>query len=157
MRTLICLFIVFLSVSVGTVRGQDWPQWMGEKRDGTIHATEGWLREIPDTGLTVQWRTPAAGGYAGPAVVGNRVYLADYAKQSGESFNNPGKRANLQGNERLVCLDATSGKQLWVHQYECPYSISYPAGPRCTPTVDKDRVYMLGAEGGAVGSVALNL
>ena len=29
----------------------------------------------------------------------------------------------------------------------CPYSISYPAGPRCTPTIDGDHVYILGSEG----------
>jgi outer membrane protein assembly factor BamB len=44
-------------------------------------------------------------------------------------------------------LDEASGEQLWMHQYDCPYSVSYPAGPRCTPTVDGPRVYTLGSEG----------
>ena len=43
-------------------------------------------------------------------------------------------------------LEAT-GKELWKHEIPVTYTISYPAGPRCTPTVDGDRVYTLGAEG----------
>jgi outer membrane protein assembly factor BamB len=48
-----------------------------------------------------------------------------------------------------------SGKPLWNHAYDCPYKISYAAGPRCTPTVAivpgaagrGDKVYALGAMG----------
>jgi outer membrane protein assembly factor BamB len=36
---------------------------------------------------------------------------------------------------------------LWTHEYPVTYAISYPAGPRCTPIVDGDRLYTLGAEG----------
>ncbi len=36
---------------------------------------------------------------------------------------------------------------LWKHEYQVTYTIAYPAGPRCTPTVHGGRVYTLGAEG----------
>jgi outer membrane protein assembly factor BamB len=36
---------------------------------------------------------------------------------------------------------------LWKQEYDCPYAISYPSGPRCTPTVADGRVTFLGAEG----------
>jgi outer membrane protein assembly factor BamB len=49
--------------------------------------------------------------------------------------------------ERVLCLDAKSGKENWKHEYDCPYQISYPAGPRCTPTVHEGLVYTLGAMG----------
>ena len=56
-------------------------------------------------------------------------------------------RTDFKGKERILCLDAKTGKQVWKHEYDCPYTVSYPAGPRCTPTVHDGKVYFLGAEG----------
>ncbi len=133
-------------VFVGTVGGEDWPQWMGPNRDG-VYAETGIVDTIPDKGLPVLWRQPIAAGYAGPAVANQRVFVTDYLLTSGEPFNDPGRRATLEGEERIQCFDAANGKLIWSRQYPCPYSISYPSGPRCTPTVDEDRVYCLGSEG----------
>jgi outer membrane protein assembly factor BamB len=47
----------------------------------------------------------------------------------------------------VLCFDAQTGRLLWKHEYNCPYNMSYPRGPRATPTVDGGRVYTLGAEG----------
>ncbi|SMP46293.1 PQQ-like domain-containing protein [Neorhodopirellula lusitana] len=136
-----CLLVVPVEASA-----EDWSAWMGDAREG-VYLDETIIEEIPGSGLPVLWRTPIAGGYAGPSVSNGKVYVFDFLKQSGEAFNDPGKRATLSGSERLICLDQETGKELWVHQYECPYSVSYPAGPRCTPTVDGDLVYSLGSEG----------
>lgn len=124
----------------------DWRGWMGNQRDG-VYRESGIVEKIPSSGLPVLWRTPIAGGYAGPAVAAGRVFVFDYEKKAGDAFNNPGQRANLSGQERVICLDEKSGDPIWVHEYDCPYSVSYPAGPRCTPTVDGDHVYTLGSEG----------
>ncbi|GAA5508491.1 PQQ-binding-like beta-propeller repeat protein [Novipirellula caenicola] len=136
----------FAGISSTHAVADDWPGWMGPSRDG-IYRETGIIDAVPDSGLTVKWRTPIAGGYAGPAVADGRVFVFDYKKTAGEAFNDAGKRANLKGQERLTALDAETGKPLWQHAYDCPYSISYPAGPRCTPTVDGDLVYILGSEG----------
>lgn len=146
-----CPIVVGLLVAVGFVSAtpavaDDWPAWMGEARDG-VYRESGIVESIPADGLPVKWRAPIAGGYAGPAVVDGVVYVFDYVRQSGDAFNNPGERANLQGQERLLALDAATGRQKWQYAYDCPYNVSYPAGPRCTPTVDGDRVYLLGSEG----------
>lgn len=139
------LAILLLSISE-TCSADDWSGWMGNRRDGVYRET-GIVDEITRDGLPIKWRKPIAGGYAGPAAAGSRIFVFDYLKQSGDAFNDPGQRANVNGNERLTAFDADSGDQLWQYEYPCPYSISYPAGPRCTPTVDADRVYLLGAEG----------
>ena len=134
-----------LAVSPGA-RADEWPQWMGPRRDA-VWREKGIATAIPATGLPVKWRVPVQGGYAGPAVADGRVYLADYERRAGDLVNAPNDRTLLQGSERLLCLDAATGKLLWKHEAECDYSISYAAGPRCTPTVADGKVFMLGAEG----------
>ncbi len=119
---------------------------MGTLRDGVYRET-GIIDEVPADGLRIKWRKAIHGGYAGPAVADGRVFVFDYQRKSGEAVNNPELRPELTGIERLVALDTSTGDLLWEHSYDCPYTISYPAGPRCTPSIDGDRVYTLGAEG----------
>lgn len=124
----------------------DWPQWLGPHRDSVWRET-GIVDRFPADGLDVKWRAPVGLGYSGPAVAHGRVYVMDYQPQSAEFENNPGGRGTLQGTERVLCFDAASGKLLWKHAYDRPYNISYPGGPRCTPTIADGKVYALGAEG----------
>lgn len=124
----------------------DWPQWMGPTRDGQWKE-EGILEKFPAGGPKILWRVPVAGGYAGPAVADGKVFVADFVKQDGDGGNDPGKRSELRGVERVLCFRESDGKLLWTHEDERVYKISYPAGPRVTPTVDGDKVYTLGAEG----------
>lgn len=142
-RYLACCLIVAAS---STLLADDWPQWMGPGRDGVWPET-GIVESFPSAGLTVKWRVPVSLGYSGPAVVGDRVYLTDYVRESGEISNNPGERKQLSGDERVLCLNAADGKQIWEHRDRVSYKISYPSGPRATPTVADGKVYTLGAEG----------
>jgi outer membrane protein assembly factor BamB len=141
------LCVGFLWAALATsARGDDWPQWMGPERDGTWRET-GILEAFPASGPAVLWRVSIAGGYSGPAVARGRVLVTDYVRSSGDPANDVSARSTLSGRERVLCLDAQTGRELWKHEYDCPYKISYPAGPRATPTVDGDLVFTLGAEG----------
>ena len=119
---------------------------MGPARDG-IWREAGVVEEIPAAGLPVKWRVPVKGGYSGPAVADGRVYLTDYDRPVGPLANAPNDRTAIAGRERVCCFEAATGRLLWEHAYDCPYSISYAAGQRCTPTVAGGKVYSLGAEG----------
>ena len=141
--SLVLLLVMGLSL---TAHAADWPQWMGPNRDD-VWSEDGILERFPEGGPKVLWRVPVHGGFAGPAVAKGKVYVADYVRSTGDDKPNPTKRNALQGKERLLCLDAKTGKELWKHEYDCPYTISYPAGPRCTPTVTDGKVYALGAMG----------
>ncbi|MEX2287953.1 MAG: PQQ-binding-like beta-propeller repeat protein [Planctomycetaceae bacterium] len=143
------VLLVFASGIVQPASADDWPQWLGPKRD-SVWREDGIVSEFPADGLKVKWRAPVELGYSGPAVVDGRVYVHDYAQHTGEVSNSPGGRDALEGRERILCLSAESGKELWKHEYERQYKLSYPRGPRCTPTVDSGKVYTLGAEGDLV-------
>jgi outer membrane protein assembly factor BamB len=126
----------------------DWPQWMGPNRDA-VWAESGILDRFPAGGPKLVWKVPVAGGYAGPAVANGKVYVADKALKEGakdpaDPFDT---KTSIPSAERVLCLDARTGTELWRHEYDCPYRVSYPAGPRCTPTVAGGKVYTLGTMG----------
>ena len=142
------LFIFgFLGLSVAYASADDWPQWLGPQRDG-VWRENGIVEKLPTNGLKFRWRVPVGGGYSGPAVAKGRVYLMDrrLAKDV-KPPSNAFSRGEIPGTERVLCLNAADGKVLWQHEYDCPYTVSYAAGPRVTPAVADDKVYSLGAEG----------
>jgi outer membrane protein assembly factor BamB len=128
-------------------RADDWPQWLGPRRDGVWRET-GLLDKFPPDGPRVRWRTPIGLGYAGPAVAGGRVYVMDRVLPEGGA--NPASgfdSKTVAGKERVLCLDEPTGKVLWTHAYDCTYQIGYPSGPRTTPAVAGGKVYTLGTMG----------
>lgn len=140
----------FIVIGAGAyVRADDWPQWLGPHRNG-VWDEKGLLTEFPEQGLPVKWKVPVNLGYSGPAVAKGFVYLTDYAREAGDTANDPQTRRTLKGTERVLCINAESGKIVWEYGYPCEYNISYPSGPRATPTVAGDKVYTLGAEGNLV-------
>jgi len=109
-----------------------WPQWRGPRRDGISDETglrTDWAKTPP-----VLWQQPIGGGYSSVAVADGRLYTMD--KQGDD--------------ERVVCLAAGTGKELWAHRYRVDYSAfrqGHGTGPRATPTVAGGRVYTVGATG----------
>jgi outer membrane protein assembly factor BamB len=133
-RTIGYLLVVICILN--PVLAEDWPEWRGKGRAG-IWTESGILDKFPEKGLTPVWRTPLHGGFAGPAVAAGRVFVMDFKRSSGK-----------KGMERALCLDEKSGKILWTREWDADYQgISYDTGPRATPTVDGDRVYIVGGSG----------
>ena len=81
----------------------DWPEARGANRDGTSAETG-----LPTTwdvkGSNLLWRAPF-GGRSAPIVMGNHVYVQ----------NPSGRGTALQ--ERVMALDADSGKVLWEYKF----------------------------------------
>jgi outer membrane protein assembly factor BamB len=131
---------------VSSAAADDWPQWLGPRRDA-VWGEKGLATAFPKDGPKVVWRVAIGEGYAGPAVVKGRVYITDRKKKEADPKNPPAK-GTLPGTERVVCLNAADGKEVWAHSYDCPYAnVSYPSGPRTTPVIDGDRLYTLGTMG----------
>jgi outer membrane protein assembly factor BamB len=130
------MVICVLKITFAPIFAEGWPEWRGKGRNG-IWTESGILDKFPEKGLTAVWRTPIHGGFAGPAVAAGRVFVTDFKRSSGK-----------KGMERALCLDEKSGKILWTREWDADYQgISYDTGPRATPTVDGDRVYIVGGSG----------
>ncbi len=134
-------------LAANAVFADDWPQWLGPQRDA-VWRESGIVEEFPTNGPPLRWRAKIGGGYAGPSVANGRVYVADrQLAQDASNPSNPFERGLVRGLERVLCLSEADGQVLWKHEYECPYTISYAAGPRITPLVSGGKAYTLGAEG----------
>ena len=132
-------------------RADDWPRWMGPAGDGVWRET-GIVETFDESGPPVVWRKPIGGGYCGPSVANGRLFVMDRLDDpKGASVeNNIGKSGALTGSERVLCIDEKTGNEIWKHVYACDYTIAYPTGPRCTPTIDQDLVFTLGAMGNLI-------
>jgi outer membrane protein assembly factor BamB len=151
-----CFRFVAIAVMLGVLQvalpsqADDWPQWRGPERDG-IWRESGVVERLPAE-PEYCWRKPIGGGFAGPAVADGRVFVCDRILGRGQDdpINQWNVTDPVEGAERILCLDQQSGKMLWKHQYPCRYQISYPSGPRATPTVSDGTVYSVGAMGDLV-------
>ena len=74
-RELLITAVVWAGAA-GGLRADNWPQWLGPQRDGVWRET-GILDKFPKDGPKVLWKVPIGGGYTGPAVVGDRVFVMD--------------------------------------------------------------------------------
>lgn len=137
MTALFAACILFSAAAAATLSAEDWPEIQGKGRLN-VWTEEGILDKFPAGGLTAEWRTPIHAGYSGPAVADGRVFVSDYFAPKG-----------AHASERVLCLDEQTGKVLWTYENgKADYgSIGYSYGPRATPTVDGDRVFVLGAAG----------
>ncbi|MEM8669367.1 MAG: PQQ-binding-like beta-propeller repeat protein [Planctomycetota bacterium] len=134
----------FLSSFSVAVAG-DWPQWMGAGMDGIWK--ENGIVDTFEPEPDVVWRQPIGSGYGGPSVANGQLFVMDRMNDERGASVDVGSGGKLSGSERILCLDVATGETIWSHQYDCPYTIAYPTGPRCTPTIDGDFVYTLGAMG----------
>ncbi len=90
----------------------DWPEWRGPNRDGVSTET-GLPTKWAPTGEGLAWKAPY-GARATPAVFGNRLYLFDGSADPAK------EREKVQ--ERLLCLDADTGKLVWEKRFNVFHS-----------------------------------
>jgi len=109
----------------------DWPQWRGPDRNGISKET-GLLSQWPRSGPPVAWSAAMLGaGYGSIAVQGDRVYVQ-----------------GMRNRQSVVStLNRADGKLVWVRILGPAGDNDRGPGPRSTPTIDGDRVYVLSETG----------
>ncbi len=131
------LFLPFvLAAALGfTASGQattdDWPQWRGQDRTGVSKET-GLLAQWPAGGPALAWTTENLGaGYGSVAIAGDRVYVQ-----------------GLRNRQSIVsALNRADGLSLWSKALGPGSENNQGSGPRSTPTIDGDRLYVLTENG----------
>jgi hypothetical protein len=123
--------VVPLAEAALSLQPGDWPAFRGPNRDGNVrgvHIATDWDATPPKR----LWRRRIGPAWSSMAVVGNRLFTQE---QLGE-------------REAVVCLDAGTGKTVWLHQDPARHEdVQSGAGPRATPTFADGRVFALGATG----------
>lgn len=111
----------------------DWPAWRGPERNGLSPDT-GLLKQWPSGGPQLAFRANGLGnGFSSLAIAGARILTM-------------GDRG---ADQYVIALNGEDGKQLWATKVGGAWEDEY-AGPRSTPTVDGDRVYVLTTDGDLV-------
>ena len=130
---ILIVFCTILLIDSNLTLSQDWTQWRGTTRDSKVTGFKApaiWPAE-----LKLEWKVNAGFGDATPVLAGNKIYLN-----------------TRQGDQEIIlCLDATSGKELWKNGYASmavtgPSASQHP-GPRGTPAVSNGKIVTFGASG----------
>ncbi|HUG18656.1 MAG TPA: PQQ-binding-like beta-propeller repeat protein, partial [Planctomycetaceae bacterium] len=117
-----------------------WPQWRGPDRTD-VSQEKGLLQEWPEAGPKLLWTFEDAGiGYSSFAVVGERLYTM----------------GSRDKTEQVICLNASSGQEIWAADIGEELEDGRGGGPRGTPAVDGDRIYAMGGQGTLVCVDATN-
>src|SRR5262245_64626070 len=111
----------------------DWPQWQGPDRTGLSKET-GLLQQWPRSGPPAVWSISGLGaGYGSVAVKGDRIYVQ--ALHAAER------------SSTVASLNQADGKVVWRRSIgRSGYNDRGP-GPRGTPTIDGDQLYVLTESG----------
>ena len=132
--------IVTAALVAGTIAGMgatSWPEWRGPGRDGRSSET-GLPEKWSPQGENLAWKVPY-GSRSSPVAFGNRVYINTVV----------GDLAHTQ--ERLVALDAETGKLLWERRFsiylsDVPQHRAAWASPAVDPATGNIYVFTVGAQ-----------
>jgi outer membrane protein assembly factor BamB len=135
MKQRVAFVVAFVVAAAAFAAGQapsgDWPQWNGPDRNGLSKET-GLLAQWPAGGPPKVWSVTTVGaGYGSPAIKGDRIYV---------------QGAN-GGKSILFALNRADGKAAWSKALGAAGNNDRGPGPRATPTIDGDRIYVLTENG----------
>ncbi|MCS7469296.1 PQQ-binding-like beta-propeller repeat protein [Stieleria sp. ICT_E10.1] len=112
----------------------DWPQWQGPDRNA-ISKEGGLMQQWPDGGPPLAWRVDGlGGGDSAPAVADGKLF----------------GMSNRDGKEIAWARSENDGQEIWFTSLGDAIEQRVPQskeGPGCTPSVDGDRLYVIGMSG----------
>jgi outer membrane protein assembly factor BamB len=129
MRQLPLLILFGTLLFSGLARGGDWPQWRGIHRDGRAEG-ETAPEELPKE-LKPLWKIAVGGGFSAPIVAGDKLVYLDAQ----------------DGKEIAHLLKTSDGTEVWHKEYAESFGDEWGTGPRATPIIEEDRLYVQACNG----------
>jgi outer membrane protein assembly factor BamB len=128
---LACVAAFVARADVQSQPGGEWPQWRGPDRTGVSKET-GLLSQWPAGGPAAVWTASNLGaGYGSVAVAADRIFV----------------QGTRGGRSIVVTLNRADGREIWSKALGPMGDNDRGPGPRGTPTVDGDRLYVLSENG----------
>ena len=135
-----CMFLFALGLPVGLLAQDNsakpvdlsWPRFLGPNQDGKSNL-KNVQKDWSGGKLELLWQHKTGQGYGiGSESKGKFYQFGLYDDKT-----------------RLTCLDCDSGKTVWTFDYESDYKdlYGYDSGPRASPVIDQNHVYIYGVEG----------
>lgn len=131
-RWLAVMLMLSLSpMTTGAPAAGDWPQWRGPDRTG-VSQEKGLLKQWPASGPGKNWSISNLGeGYGSLAIQGDRIFVQGTNRNASVVFS----------------LNRADGKMVWSAALGPKVDEGRGNGPRSTPTIDGDRIYVLTENG----------
>jgi outer membrane protein assembly factor BamB len=111
-------------------KSEAWPRFLGPNDNAVSRETD-IQTTWPESGPALVWEVAKGSGYASPSIADDRLFFFHRTED---------------GNEALECLDPETGRRFWSFSYPIEYRDRYgfSGGPRASPVIDGDRVYLFG-------------
>jgi len=127
-------FAIILLLAATAANAQEWTQWRGPARDGSVSA-----KNAPTTwpeALKQTWRVEIGEGYSSPVVAGGHVFV----------------HGRKDPHEIVESINLADGKVLWQQKYQAAfqknqYAVEMAKGPNATPLILGNRLFTLGVTG----------
>src|SRR5688572_27259090 len=123
-------FLPILLLPLLACHAGDWPQWRGPARDSHVPKGDAVPAKLPDDPKVI-WKMNIGEGFASPVVARGKVFYLD----------------NQAEQEIVHAIDAATGKEIWKATLFSSHKDGFGIGPRCTPLVDGDVLYVQSCKG----------
>jgi len=132
--TLMAIISTIILMGVASAATPDWAQFRGPNRDAKC-SEEGLMQQWPEGGPKLLWKIEGLGkGYSTVSIAAGKIFtMGDLDRAGSES-------------QYVVAFDLDTRAELWATRVGPPHS----DGPRCTPTVDGELLYVIGTSGDLV-------
>jgi outer membrane protein assembly factor BamB len=125
--------LLLLSFSFVNFSHADWPRFKGPNGDDIVDADKQFNPDL--TKWSKSWEINIGNGYSAVSIDGENAYCMGH---------------DGDNTETLFCLETKTGKIVWKYEYAGPLlDKQHSGGPNATPTIEGDKIYILGKTGQA--------